>query len=162
MENYQAIKSSQEINCLLNYFGATRCLNKCHLKRKRCYCRKRCGWICHQCNQNSYYLSYIYTTSNRTSTYCIYHYQKHFKVLIHYWKGNVVTLYDPIAKTKKDVTLNKSINVYADSISVGNRIFIIGGYPASSEMQEVDFKSNTLIKRNQCSLQNMFLSLIHI
>ena len=61
--------------------------------------------------------------------------------------GNVITLFNPISKTKKKVTLNKSINGNADSISVGNRIFIIGGYPVTGEMYEVDFQNNLLIQK---------------
>jgi len=148
MEKYHTTEYSNTIKYLLNYFGVTICINKLHIKRRRCYCKKECRWICQQCKQNSYHLSYLYTTNNRISTYCLSHYLKYSHVLIHYWKDNVVTLFDPITKTKKNITLDKSINDQADSISVGNRIFIIGGYsPASSEMHEVDFKSNTLIQK---------------
>ena len=146
MEDHQPSRCKLTNKAILNYLGVTCCPMKNHIKRRRCYCKKESKWICQQCKQNSYYLCYVYT-NNRISTYCILHYQKHFQVLIHYIKGNVVTLYDPITKTKKNVTLNKSINSNADSISVGNRIFIIGASPASSEMHEVDFKNNTLIQK---------------
>jgi len=69
------------------------------------------------------------------------------KPLIHYWKDNVITLFDPITKTKKMVILDKSINHEATSISVGNKIFLIGGSPCISDMHEVDFVSNTLIPK---------------
>ena len=145
MGNSQSKAYTFSNKVILTYLGVTCCHKKCHIKRKRHYCSKGCGWICKQCKQNSYYLRYIYIS--RIFTYCLSHYLKYSQILIHYMKGNVVTLFDPITKKKKNVTLNKGINICADSISVGNRIFIIGGYPASSEMHEIDFKSNTLIQK---------------
>jgi len=109
------------------------------------YCLKCNQWICEVCKQNSFHLRFIYNVI--FNSYCQYHYQKHFKVIIHYWRQNIVTLIDPITKIKKSITLNKSINNNSDSILVGNGIFINGGYPASSETHQVDFKNNTLIEK---------------
>ena len=148
MKKCLAIECSQEIKCMLHYLGTTICLKKRHIKRNRYYCSKGCRWICKQCEQNSYYIGYIYRHYNSTYSYCVCHYLKHFQIIIYYWKGNVVTLFDPITKAKKNITLSKNINTYADSISVGNRIYIIGGYsPTSNEMNEVDFKNNSLIQK---------------
>ena len=95
-----------------------------------------------------FYLSYVYKLYNSayTYTYCVCHYQRRFTVLIHFRKYNLLTMLDPKSKTKKTITLNKSINDCADSISIGNRIFFIGGFN-SGEMYEIDFKKNTLIEK---------------
>ena len=71
------------------------------------------------------------------------------KDLIHYWNDSVLTLFNPITRTKKNITFNKSIHRYADSISVGSRIFIMGGYNSSvsNEVYEVSFKSHTFIQK---------------
>ena len=56
-----------------------------------------------------------------------------FQLLVYYCKGSVVTILDKVTKAKKSITLSQNANEFADSISVGNKLFLIGGYPACGE-----------------------------
>lgn len=135
----------------LNYSCMTCCSDNFYRKY---YCPKE-SWLCQQCNQNSTFLRYIYFAKG--ITLCVYHYQWHFNPLIHYWKDNVLTIYDSKTKSKKMLELNMSIINSDRSISVGNMIFFIGGgFPASSKTYKVNFfKTIHLPPKNQCILQSV-------
>ena len=72
------------------------------------------------------------------------------KKLIHYWLDDVITLFDPIENKKKEIKLARTIASGSNSISVGNKIFIVGGFPATiekNEMYELNLISNKLIQK---------------
>ena len=136
------------LQIIFTYFGVICCFKKHHIRRTRNYCKKGCEWICPLCDFNTYSLHYLYITSNGSFTYCVCHYQMHFKILIHYWNNITITIFDPITLDKKGITLDKTINSNAESISAGGKVFVCGGCPATSEMYEVDFKRYKLLQKN--------------
>ena len=59
--------------------------------------------------------------------------------IIHYCHHgtNVITIYDKIAQTKRNVQSNRSIPNGSHSISFNDKIFIMGGSPPSKDVYEV-------------------------
>ena len=66
--------------------------------------------------------------------------------IVHLWGGSTITTYDTVSDTKESITLDKPINQYADSISIGTRIYFLGGNcPLSADVFEANLVSKKLI-----------------
>ena len=104
------------------------------------HCYKGCDWLCKSCKNHSTWLSFVYTINNQS--HCIMHYQSN-QSIPHYFIVNIITLFNVHNNKKKEVPLNGEVNLYAESISVWSKIYIIGGNCINSTF-EVDINLKML------------------
>ena len=127
MNKSTAKNDASAAKVMINYLGVICCGKAPHTKNFKKHCSKGCGWVCQLCGPNSNHLRYCYSPCTTNFTYCIIHFQPLLMPLIHSWKHSELLIFDPITKARTDLILKTPINLYAESIAVGNRIFVAGG-----------------------------------
>ena len=134
---------------VLKYICRLTCYTRMHTKKNTFICRKGCGefCLCAQCAKHSYYMQFAYINRPLNRCFCLSHYISNNKILIHYWKGDTISIYDIKTQSKQDIHLSQAINAYADSISFEGRIFIMGDDTFSKLVFEANIKSKCLIKK---------------
>ena len=120
--------------CLLDYLCRTTCISVCHTKKKYPKCKKGCEWICSLCKSYSKLLSYAYVDPY-SKPRCFFHFLA--LPIIHYWKGNTITIYNPITQSKSVIQFDVDFGIQADSISYHLRIYIIGAGKRSRDSYKI-------------------------
>lgn len=119
------LKPITSLTLIINYICRIHCSTKAHTKLMPELCQKGCGYLCNQCGENSSKLASVYVTNQ--TTLCYHHVLNMFKVVVHYFFGHDLILYNCLTSKKKVVTLDKCIDNYSSSISYNGRIFVMGG-----------------------------------
>ena len=81
------------------------------------------------------------------------------KLLVHYWKENIVTLFNPLTKDKNPITLNGTINNYVNSIAFEGKVFIMGNNLFTMEKHQIDIKLKTLLQKANMMMEKRYHSL---
>ena len=135
------------IHCILNYLCRALCVPGSHSKKLYPRCKKGCGWICKICLGKSFHLSYVYVNSLQTKSYCVLHYSRSYQSIVHYFRGDLLFIYNPPTNVFQQIQLDQLINHDSESISISNKIFAMGDLGVVDEVFEVIIKSKKVIRK---------------
>ena len=142
---------------IVNYLCQQLCIGQKHIVHK-CYHCHLCKWICRLCGRLSTNLQYAYATQSH-SFMCIQHFIDYSFPIIHSICQGILSIYDIKSNSKTLLHLTQSINKDAETISFQSRIFILGGWPPSSDVYEINLETLSLMKRHSMLRKKYFHSL---
>ena len=146
---------------IINYLSRTRCLAENHTKLALEFCQKGCGYLCNQCQAESSQLEYVYLAKKNVC--CYHHFLPACKLLVHFFRGNALILYNRTTGTKRKITLSNSADRSSDTIACDGRIFVMGGSTNDitgdheeplDELYEVNLKAKILISKAKMLFPN--------
>ena len=128
---------------VIKFLCRIKCPSGCHTNILPYQCDKKCKGMCNQCGPNHEQLKYVYKSIAYIQ--CFRHYFCMCAKIVHCCDNNAITIYNVHAIN--NFILNGPFAWGTDSISLFNRVFVIGDNSCSSKVFELDMTTRSLLQK---------------